>query len=254
MVNGNAQDLQFIYGSIRSTYNGKVSYELIIGGASVGFVFWNSNTNRWEFWSTLGTTGIFYAYLDNGLDLPITTRCNLQPSTKNIDITKTAIGNYITSSLLLLLLYGSFGFYAFFEIKKFSDTSEKIKSTIMKDLKTALPSLKATSAGESIRKAKAEITKEEDIWFSFSSQTRHSFLTYLYDLSTMIDRDTLGLDLKKMTFNKNGITLDGSVRSFDAVEELIKQLKNTNLFTQVPNLQKTEFSMPLTLINQEERS
>ena len=85
-----------------------------------------------------------------------------------------------------------------------------------------------------------EITKEEDIWFSFSSQTRHSFLTYLYDLSTMIDRDTLGLDLKKMTFNKNGITLDGSVRSFDAVEELIKQLKNTNLFTQVPNLQKTE--------------
>ena len=75
----------------------------------------------------------------------------------------------------------------------------------------------------------------------------------MFDLSTTIDREILGLHLKKMTFNKNGITLDGNVRSFDAVEELLKQLRNTNLFTQVPNLQKTEFSLPLTLINQEER-
>ena len=57
-----------------------------------------------------------------------------------------------------------------------------------------------------------------------------------------------------MTFNKNGITIEGRVLSFDAVEELIKQLKRTNLFTQVPNLQKTDFVLPLTLANEEEQS
>ena len=187
------------------------------------------------------------------LDLPITHRFNLKPSTHATETTTKMIRTYSTTIILMVLMYALFGIHAFMQIKKFSNASEIIKTSIMKDLKAALPSLKATSPSEAIRKAKAEITKEEDIWFAFSSQTRHSFLTYLFDLSTTIDREILGLHLKKMTFNKNGITLDGNVRSFDAVEELLKQLRNTNLFTQVPNLQKTEFSLPLTLINQEER-
>ncbi len=197
---------------------------------------------------------ISLANLAASLDLPLTENFNLQITTKSADLSKNVVINYATITTLLIIIYTSLCLDAFFEIKKFKNESEKIKTSIVKDLKAALPSLKSNSASESIRKAKTEIAKEENIWFAFSSQTKHSFLTYLFELSTMIDRETLGLNLKKMTFNKNGIILDGNVRSFDAVEELIKQLKNTNLFVQVPNLQKTEFSMPLTLINQEERS
>ncbi len=200
------------------------------------------------------TETIPLAGLAASLNLPLTENFNLQKSKNTTDFSKNTIINYATITTLLIIIYGSLSLNAFFEIQKFKNASEQIKKNIIKDLKTALPSLKSNSAAESIRKAKTEITKEENIWFAFSSQTKHSFLTYLLELSTMIDRETLGLNLKKMTFNKNGIILDGNVRSFDAVEELIKQLKNTNLFTQVPNLQKTEFSMPLTFVNQEERS
>jgi hypothetical protein len=204
--------------------------------------------------TTQNNVNITLADLAATLDLPVTDGFNLKQENGLIETTLSAISNYITASVLLVLLYGSFGIHMSLEVQKFSKASEKVKIEIMKDLKSALPSLKATSPAEAIRKAKAEITKEEDIWFSFSSQTRHSFLTYLFNLSTIVDRQTLGLNLKKMTFNRNGIILDGNVKSFDAVEELIKQLKNTHLFTQVPNLQKTEFSMPLTLIDQEEGS
>ena len=156
--------------------------------------------------------------------------------------------------ILMVTIYTSFGVHVFFEFKKFSEASETVKTKFLKDIKKALPALKANTLPEALRKAKVEIGKEEDIWYAFSSQTRHSFLTYLFDLSTAIDRETLSLDLKKMTFNKNGITIEGRVLSFDSVEELIKQLKRTNLFTQVPNLQKTDFVLPLTLANEEEQS
>lgn len=188
--------------------------------------------------------------LASALKLSLLDRFNLLPAASFITVTWRSASKYIAMMLLICTLYGSLAVHTVLEVRRFGATSQTVSDRILKNLKTALPALKVNSLNEALRKAKAEIAKEEDIWFAFSSQTQHSFLTYLFELSIMIDRDTLGLDLRKMVFNKNGITLEGKVRSFDAVEEFIKQLKNTHLFAQVPNLQKTEFSVLLPLENQ----
>ncbi|NBP15134.1 hypothetical protein EBU95_12160 [bacterium] len=53
-----------------------------------------------------------------------------------------------------------------------------------------------------------------------------------------------------MLINKNTITLEGNVRSFEAVEQFEAQLKETKLFSNVPDLQKVEFSVILPLDSQ----
>ena len=53
-----------------------------------------------------------------------------------------------------------------------------------------------------------------------------------------------------MVINKDTLLIEGSVRNFPAVEQLELELKDSHLFMHVPDLQKTEFSVPLTLSKQ----
>jgi hypothetical protein len=153
---------------------------------------------------------------------------------------------FITGTLLSIAIIASLSIHTFIEVKNLSSIAEKAKSRTLADLKKNFSGLKGNSLKETIKNAKKQIQKEEEMWFSFSSQTQHSFLKYLLDLSTKVDREVLGLGLKKMVISKGTISLDGNVRNFEAIDEFEKQLKETQLFSDVPLLQQTSFS-PLVL-------
>lgn len=162
---------------------------------------------------------------------------------------------FITGAVLSLGILISLSVHTFFQVRTLSVAAESAKEKLIKDLKKNFPSLKGTSLREVVKNANKELLKEETIWFSFSSQTQHSFLKYMLEMSTKIDREVLGLNLKKMVIKKNTITIDGNVRNFEAIEEFEKELKETKLFTEVPLLQQTSFnSLVLPLVNQGERS
>lgn len=95
---------------------------------------------------------------------------------------------------------------------------------------------------DAINDAESRVNEGEAIWFSFSSQTRFSFLKNLEQLSSAIDREGIGLQLKNLAITSNSITLDGSVRDFTALKALERELKKSGLFTNVPTLQNTSFS------------
>jgi Tfp pilus assembly PilM family ATPase len=162
---------------------------------------------------------------------------------------------FITGAVLSLGILLSLSVHTFFQVRKLSVAADAAKEKLIKELKKNFTSLKGTSLREVVKNANKELQKEESIWFSFSSQTQHSFLKYMLEMSTKIDREVLGLNLKKMIINKNTITIDGNVRNFEAIEEFEKELKETKLFTEVPLLQQTSFSpLILPLANQGERS
>ncbi len=140
--------------------------------------------------------------------------------------------------------------HTFLQIHKLSTAVESVKMSTVKELRKNFPTIKSNNLVEALKVAKNTVSKEEEIWFSFSNQTRRSFLKYLYVLSTKIERDTIGLNLKKLVINKDSIILEGSVRSFDAVNQLEQELKDTNLFKNIPDFQKTEFAQTLTLSTQ----
>lgn len=153
---------------------------------------------------------------------------------------------FITGAVLSLAIVASLSIHTFLQIQNLSSIAEKAKVRAIADLKKNFSGIKGKSLKEAVKTARKQIQKEEMIWFSFSSQTQHSFLRYLLDLSTKVDREVLGLELKKMVVNKGTITLDGKVRNFEAIDEFEKQLKETQLFSDVPLLQQFTFS-PLVL-------
>ncbi len=138
------------------------------------------------------------------------------------------------------------------QVHKLSSAIEKTKMSVLKDLRKAFPGIKSNNVTEGLKNAKKSVTKEEEIWFSFSNQTRRSFLKYLYNLSTTIEREEIGLQLKKMVMNKDVILMEGSVRNFEGLAQFEQELKSTELFMHVPDFQKTEFSESLTIKAQRE--
>ena len=95
--------------------------------------------------------------------------------------------------------------------------------------------------------AKTKVDEEEAIWFSFSQGARFSFLKYLQELSSLIERDSIGLNLKKLTMTHDLITLEGEVRDFKALENLENALSESKLFSHVSVPQETKFTIKITI-------
>lgn len=140
--------------------------------------------------------------------------------------------------------------HTFLQKRKLSAELKASQQQVVKVLKQNFPSIKGNSQRDAIDTAQREVHREENIWSSLSSQSRQSFLYYLSQLSTKIDRETLGLNLKKMVISKNIITLDGNVRNFEALAQFEHQLRETSLFVNVPDMQKIDFSLQLPINNE----
>lgn len=122
--------------------------------------------------------------------------------------------------------------------------------TMERSVVTALHDRQLTeerSFEKSIQEAQEKIDQEEELWFGFSQQRRFSFLKILQNLSSSIDRDSLGLNLKKLLITSNEILLDGSVKGFEELKTLEKELHASKLFTSVPVLQELKFNEKLQL-------
>jgi type II secretory pathway component PulL len=157
----------------------------------------------------------------------------------------------ITGGALILTLLCLAGGHTFYTIHKLTAEKDQSEKEIIQTLKKNFPSMKkTTSLSAALDEAHREVRKEESIWSSLSEQTRQSYLSYLSIISTNIEREVLGLNLNKLIINKNIITLEGSVRNFEAIDQFEQQLKATKMFSHVPDLQSIEFSTPLTLNNQ----
>ncbi len=156
----------------------------------------------------------------------------------------------VTCAGLTTILLCALSIHTFLQVHKLSSAVHSTRESIVKELKKNFPAIKSSNLTQAMKTAKQAVSKEEEIWFSFSNQTRHSFLKHLYTLSTKIEPEILGLQLKKMIINKDTILIEGNVRNFEAVAHLEQELKDSHLFVHVPYLEKTEFSIPLTLSKQ----
>lgn len=97
--------------------------------------------------------------------------------------------------------------------------------------------------------ARNEIAKKANIWFALSSSNRFSFLAYLQDISTRINRESLGLDLRQLTIAKDTdtMTLEGQVKNFEALRTLEEDLNQSKLFTSVSKPQDLKFNISIAL-------
>ncbi len=89
----------------------------------------------------------------------------------------------------------------------------------------------ATALNELVEDAQRKVQEQDRIWSAFSQQTRSSFLMCWQRLSMAIDRDGIGLVLRKANFNHETIRLQGEVKDIKSLVIFEEQLKQANLGT-----------------------
>jgi type IV pilus assembly protein PilM len=156
------------------------------------------------------------------------------------------IKQFFTAIGLILCAVGILIVNNYIEKRKLVAITRSMERSVV----TSLKDRNLTDTGEFIKaidQAAEKISREEELWFAFSRQQRFSFLKALQDLSIAIDRQSLGLKVKKLIMSTNDITLEGEVQGFEELKILERQLKESNLFTFVPTLQELKFNEKLPL-------
>ena len=158
---------------------------------------------------------------------------------------------------LFIFMIFSFVLYSFITTRTLRKELEQSQAQVVNELNKAFdlgikPGKTTKSLTSVINQSNDILTREKSLWFALSENQRSSFLRYLQELTTNIHRDELGLTMKRLIFKRDErgetkVTLEGSVRDYDAVRKLDEQLQATNLFAYVPEQQKTVFNISLTI-------
>jgi len=99
-----------------------------------------------------------------------------------------------------------------------------------------------------LESAEQVLKKDKKTWSVFSGQSRISYLRYLLELTTLLDKEALGLVLDKITFVDNFMILKGQVKDFDALKLLFQELRQSKLFIHVEQERSTHFdALKITL-------
>ncbi len=162
-----------------------------------------------------------------------------------------------TAAALLFLFFIGFFAYSMYRAHTLNNQVTQRRQALRDTLKKTFD-IKAK--GEQADPAKLlkttipqKVRKEENVWFSLSQQQTFSFLYYLQELSTHIDRKELGLTLQKLVIQKgpkqnvDTIKMEGTVRDSNALRALERALRDCKLFTNIPPMQEEKFDITLTV-------
>lgn len=156
----------------------------------------------------------------------------------------------LISGILAFLIFGSFIIFNFLssqQLRKELHASQEEVATI---LKKEFQSIPRENISDMISEAKNKLALSEGVWAALTSD-RYAFVHYLQKLSTNLDREKLGLDIKRLVMKKSErgsedrIIIQASVKDFNALKTFETALIDTNLFTKIKRPQNTNFELSL---------
>jgi len=179
----------------------------------------------------------------------------LQKDLENYDI--SLLKKQLLFSLILIAsIFGIIIGYSINQKNKLNNQINRLKNETINTLKDNFnisdPAI-LKNLSEVINSSSIKVNEERNIWFSFSTQTRFSFLKYLEELSKIIDKEAIGLQLKALSIANEIITIEGEVADFPALEILETELNKSELFSHVTIPQDTKFTIKMTIKKNEEK-
>lgn len=159
----------------------------------------------------------------------------------------------ITAMVLTLLLFGTLITYGYLQTSRLQQEIESSQEQAVEALKEKFKNLEEESdLADALSKAQDELTREEKTWFAFSSQSPALFLKYLLELTSRIDKESVGLVLDKITIIDGTMTLKGQVKDFPALTTLVRELRQSKLFSHVEQPDDIRFeALKITLAHKE---
>lgn len=170
---------------------------------------------------------------------------NLMPaSTANSQLVDYQI---ITAAIITLAIFVSVYTISSMQIGKMERTLKKYNTSTLNRLKNSFGAADTNDLDDIINLATIKVSNEKKLWFSFSSETRYSYLRYLQELSNVVDINKINLDLKKLIISDGIMTLQGKVDNFDDVGLLEQALAKAPLFKLTTFPQELSFTIKITL-------
>jgi hypothetical protein len=118
-------------------------------------------------------------------------------------------------------------------------------SLLTSELKLKLNPGASKSLDMVMNAARAHVTSQENIWFSLSSQRRALVLQALEDLSKIINRKELGLNLQKLSITESDgnmvMKMTGSVAEFKALDMIKESFDKSSRLSLKKKLPDTSF-------------
>jgi|GEM_PF-4400930 len=155
----------------------------------------------------------------------------------------------VTIFMIVAILALTIG-YSYLQHTRASSHINNAKRNALRALKEAKGlNIEANDLKKAIEDAEEKLKKSEEIWAGIAGQSRLSYLKYLQELTTKIDRNAIGLELKKLSIipkNKT-ITLKGHVQSNEKVSVFKNELSESELFTLASAPQEPEFDITLVI-------
>lgn len=100
---------------------------------------------------------------------------------------------------------------------------------------------------EVVSLAQKEVESEKETWFAFSYANQARYLQYLLELTSKIDRKTLGFVIQKLTIGEGTIILKAQVKGHESLKILERELRSSSLFSYVEPQDETNFTMHISL-------
>jgi len=254
---------------------------LLFGGGSslkglTSFVtkFLKQSVELWDIDAAMHDCGIIIASktgvsrsmvmsLSTALPLPPTVECSLLKKEFTNTIETTAFTKqFFTACTLLLLIFGILIGETIIKVRSLHHEITASDHEARAELKEASNGLVQNQASEKfndqgsledlVDEQEALIKNEEKLWFSFANPARTSFLKYLLELTSRIDKKGLGFTINKLTIADGIMTLDAQVKDRDALKTLEKELRQSKLFVSVERQEDPTFkAMKIKLANAE---
>lgn len=100
-----------------------------------------------------------------------------------------------------------------------------------------------------VENAERKLQEKEKMWFAFSAPAQVTFLRYLYEIFTGLDRQELGLQISKLGLKEGILSLEGSVKDYDALEQFDRFIQASPLLGKITrgSLQEPEFKIDIEL-------
>lgn len=186
---------------------------------------------------------------------------NLRQKEFNPVQTNETIIQLATTGVLSFLLIIIFFIFSMFQTSKLRTALTNSAQQTVRQLQNALGD-KITPTGKNpvkrlesaVGDASAVVAEKEKMWSAFAGPAQVTFLQYLYELFTGLDREGLGLSIEKFAINDAVLSLKGSVRGYRELELLNRHLTELPLFRGIirGSMQEPIFDIDIQLKQTEE--
>lgn len=179
------------------------------------------------------------------LPTPILDQFNLRKDDFSPHDDTLLLKQLVTGGLLIIILFASLITHSIIQTRRLSREIKTSQQEVIESLKEHFPSISEDEDDleEVISQAQIRLSREREMWAPFSRENRASFLEYLLELSTKINKQELGFVPEQLIITDNVITLKGRVSDFPQLTQLYQALKESPLFSSVERPQTPSFSI-----------